>query len=253
MIPNHILNEIDSIVENIFNKISMDFLGIIPNVNRDGAIFLTQNATSLVSLFLDGIGSNDINADEDRVLRNLLVTTNGYLESLKSNTKARLNNRLNGYATTQDLSKEDIKSADILKILEEELNTARNKMEVIVNSESKSAKNISMALQISRIAEEQGVERPVVYFKTIFDERTAEQPEKDLFNFPGTRLPRLFYLDELVGEYWKKEIAVPSIHGGHPNCRCVLTFLPTDYQVREGGGIRYASPGYQDILEQRRK
>lgn len=238
-------------IENIFDKVGLDFLGLIPTISRTKKIIFDTSRSNLVSIFLQALGTRDPNKSEEESLKYLLSVSNGYIEALKEKTKTKTIQAMNNYTADARSSGFEPSTNALMNIFTEEIDKAKSGLQVIVNSESKSCKNVAMGLQISRVAESQGIARPVVYFIVTLDDRTAKEPEQTLHLIPGTKIPRLWFLDELASSYWSKGMTVPSIHGGHPNCRCVLTTLMQDWGFGENGRIQFKGIGYNALEEQR--
>lgn len=207
------LDALEELIDNKFDKIALDFLGIIPEFKKQKRITFSTKPDSIISVFMKALDRKPDDSDEE-VLKGLLRISHSYLEALKSRTKARVMSQSKPYIEAQE--PDSIKQ--ISTIISKEMEKSSNYVKVLAQSESKTAKNVGTILQIQKIAEEKGIERPVVFYIVTLDDRTAEQPEKNIHLIEGTKIPRLWYLDELSNDYWKKGMKVPSIHGGHPNC-----------------------------------
>lgn len=228
------IRAIQEVIASAFDSISLSFLGLEPAEDKDTKLKFKTNKNNLISLFVQAMGGNKPNKIEEDALKYLLKVGSDYIDVVKLRTQARIIQQVNSNL----LLKDNIDSEELDRILNENLHRSSNDLKTIFNSESKSAKNIATALQIIQVNKSKGVERPIVFFNVTYDERTAEQPEKNLHLIPGTKIPRLWYLDELSSDYWKKGMRVPSIHGGHPNC------LTEDQLIKTVEGFKSAKELY---------
>jgi hypothetical protein len=245
--------KIQSIVGILFDDTILDFIGFRPTFQKEGkSIVFSFKENSLSSIFLDALGEDTPNKVEEAALKARLGIAKDYMESVKENTQARISNSISTYMTLNNISEDSISLDNIKNIITKELDVARQKIEVVINAESKTARNVATALQIAKFAKVNEIDKPVVFYNVTLDERTAEQPEKNVHLITGTSTPRLFYLDELSYDYWKKGMKTPSIHGGHVNCRCQLTVLSPGFGFDEKGKIKFVSLDYDAISEQRK-
>lgn len=205
---------LESLINSKFDKISLDFLGLIPKVSREKKIIFTTNRNSLTSLFLQALGTRDLNKTEESSLKVLLRIANGYVEALKERTTANILHRIDGYLKD---NKYNPKSNKIYKIYEEEMDKSKKHFKMIASTESNKAKNVGTALQITRVAESEGIDDPTVFFIVTKDEVTCDECKK-LHLLDDNITPRVWKLSELGHEYHKKGDWNSKVQGLHPNC-----------------------------------
>jgi very-short-patch-repair endonuclease len=211
------LQKIAELIDDHFESISFNFLGLVPKLKSSRIVF-DANPDSLVSLFINALGDGEPTKTEEDTLKSLLFVADSYIDALKERTKAKVLHDINGYVSDQKKSGKAINLRVVSDILDKNLDKSKTQFQVIANSESKTVKNVATALKIVKVNENMGINRPVVFYNVTLDLKTAEEPEKNIHLITGTSIPRLWYLDELSNEYWQKGMEVPSIHGGHPNC-----------------------------------
>ena len=82
---------LNTIVDDLFDRISVNLLGHIPAFqNKKTILFTSRPNMTLAHLFLQSMGNHPIVPAEQEVLKNLLSTTHDYIKSLKNKTKANL-------------------------------------------------------------------------------------------------------------------------------------------------------------------
>jgi hypothetical protein len=246
------LSKIGKLIDEHFESIGHKFLGLIPK-RRGARIVFDAEPNSLTSLFMEALGDSKPTKPEEDALKSLLMIADSYVNALKERTKAQVLHDVNAYVSDRRADNKPINTGQVRKIFDEKMDKAKTHFEVIASSESKTAKNVGTALKITKINETMGVSRPVVFYNVTLDDKTAEEPEKNIHLITGTKIPRLWYLDELSGEYWKKGMKVASIHGGHPNCRCILSTLAPGWGFSDDGKIKWVGIGYNGLEEQRKQ
>ena len=238
---------IEKQVNRLFDVVVSSFLGNIPDEKKKRQVLFTPNTQNIGNLFIEGIGNRVPNKEERDAFKVMVSKANSYVQGLKARTKARIAVKMDSSIKRGDTVSE------IKKLLESEFKTAENQLKLIVNAESTGVRNSSTAIQIKRKAKDHGVEDPDVYYDVVYDDRTAEKPEKNLHLVEGTQIPRVWKLSQLSGDYWRKGMEVPSIHGGHPNCRCILMYLPKGYGFDKKGRIKYISKTHDEYEYQKEK
>lgn len=255
MISPETLKNIQGVIDRLFNQVKTSFLGGVPDLSRNKRIIFStsDNSQTLIHLFIKALGNKSPNQAEEEALKQMLSIANSYVDSLKEKTKAQVVSSVSNYYQQQNLRNEAPVSDDLINIIKENMEKSKSQLDIIANAESKNVTNMGNILKITRMASEQGIQRPIVFYNVIYDDRTAEQPEKNIHLIDGTLIPRLWYVDELSTEYWKKGMKAPSIWGGHPNCRCKISYLAPGFGFNESGKITYKGHGHNELREQREK
>lgn len=243
---------IEAMIEGRFNVISLDFLGLIPKMNKQKRIVFSTSKNSITSLFLDALGSKKPNNAEEDTLKVLLRIASNYTDALRDRTKARVINSIDSYVKDQNAKSNPIKADKVRGIVEKEMGAAKNHFKLIANSESNKAANTGTALQIGKMAEQKGIDDPTVFFIVTVDDVTGPE-EFVLHLLKDKKTPRLWKLSEIGSEYHKKGQSNPKLAGLHPNCRCKLTYLASGFGFDEAGEVKYIAPDHDEFEIQRKK
>lgn len=227
---------IEDLVDKKFDRISLDLLGLIPNFKNKKRIIFNAGDSSLLSLFLDALGSSP-NKDEEKVLKMSLRIANGYIEALRDRTKARMVQKVDSYIKDQKQNNKRLNTKKIKGLMDKEFKSAKNHFKLIANTESNKVANTGTALQISKIGEEKG-EEPTVFFVVTHDDVTGDE-EYRLHTLPDKITPRVWKLSEIGNEYHKKGDPNPKLAGLHPNCRCKITYLAKGFGFNQDGKVAF--------------
>jgi len=243
---------LEKLVENKFNLISLSFLGIVPKVTREKKILFTTSRNNITSLFLQALSSRNPNKSEEDSLKVMLRVASGYIDALRDRTKSKIVNSVDGYIKNQNNKKESIKIKDVKKIMEDEMVKAKHHLKIIAVNESNKAVNTGTALQISKVAESQGIEDPTVFFIVTVDDVTGPE-EFVLHLLKDRKTPRVWKLSEIGSEYHKKGDSNPKLSGLHVNCRCKLTYLAPGFGFDESGLVKFKGLDYNEFENQRKE
>jgi very-short-patch-repair endonuclease len=210
--------QISRLVENLFDKTALRFLGNIPKLQQKRFTLIGfEPTTGLAHIFIQAMNNKWLNHVEDDVLKGLLSGALSYIDILKNKTSNNILEKVEALAREAQISKEKISETEINKIIEEELGKARSGLETIIASESTKGRNLGMAMDITRSAAAVGEKDPVVFFNVIRDQSTCESCVKVNLMEDGVT-PRLFYMSELSAGYFKRGDKFPSLLGQHPHC-----------------------------------
>ena len=235
---------ISKVVEKIFDRIALQFIGDIPSLrNKKRLIISSEPNFGLSHLFIQAMENKVPNHIEKDVLKSLLESSNGYIESLKSKTMSNVTERIDGLAREAQIQKRKITEEEIEEVLEEELGKARTHMATIIESESSKLRNLGTMMNISRIAATIDDDDPTVFFLVIKDQETCKECKR-LHLMPDEVTPRLYKFSELRQGYHKRGDDAPSAFGLHPHCRCPLSYLVKGYGFDEKGKIKFTALGF---------
>jgi hypothetical protein len=244
---------IERMIKNRFDSISMKFLGIVPKPDKTKQIiFNTAPKDSMISLFLEALGSKKPNELEEQTLKTMMRVSNGYLNALRDRSAAKIMHDVDSYVTTQSLKDAPVSVKKIDKIINKEMGKAGSHLKMIANSESNKAANTGTALQIAKLAENRGEKDPTVFFIVVKDDVTGPE-EWILHLLPDRKTPRVWKLSELGAEYHKVGDPNPKLPGLHPNCRCKLTYLPQSWGFNEDGKVKFIGFDHDEFKSQREK
>ncbi len=243
---------IERMIKNRFDSISMRFLGLIPEKSKTKQIVFSTSKDSIVSLFLQALGTKEPNTIEEQTLKTMMRVSSGYLDALRDRSTAKIMNEVNSHAIAQSFKNQPVSVKQVDAIINKEMSKAGNNLKMIVNSESNKAANTGTALQISKIAEEKGEEDPTVFFIIVDDEKTGFY-EYILHTLPDRKTPRLWKLSEINSGYFKPGDQYPSLCGLHVSCRCHLTYLAQGYGFNENGKVKFINLEHDEFKNQREK
>ena len=181
----------------------------------------------------------------------MMKVASSYVGSLKEKTKARGINDLDSYVRAQNSKQEPVKTIEIKRILDTEMNKAKNHFKIIANSESNKAANMGTALQITKMSEQKKIKDPTVFFIVTIDERNDPETYR-LHLLPDRLTPRVWKMSELSTNYHRKGDPTPKVQGTNPNCRCRLSFLAEGYSFKNGK-VAFKSPDWDEFEHQRSK
>ena len=241
---------IEELIENRFNTVSLPFLGLIPKLSREKKIVFSTNRNSLTSLFLQALNSRVPNKNEEDSLKIILRVANGYVDALRSRTKSTILHSVNAYVRNQNNDKQGVDPKQVTSIIQTEMDKAKNHFKMIANVESNRAINVGTALQITKIAEQKGIDDPLVFFIVTVDDVTCSECKR-LHLLPDLKTPRIWKLSEIGHEYHKKGDPNPKIAGLHPNCRCKITYLAPNWGFNEKGNVQFKGLKWDEYKHQR--
>src|ERR1700676_5589743 len=75
-------------IEKMFDSLAYSFLGNIPKLKGKSPFFSSSPAFSLAHIFIQAIKNKEPNFRERDVIKSLLASSFGYIESLKSKTSS---------------------------------------------------------------------------------------------------------------------------------------------------------------------
>lgn len=231
-------------VENMFDRIALDFLGNIPRLkNKKMIVFSTEPNMGLSHLFVQAMQNKALNPIEQDVLKGLLVSADGYIEALKSRTKANVTERVDGLVRESKASKDRVDSTAIQQAVQEEMAKAKTHLQTIVESEATKFRNLGTLMDITRVASSLGDNDPTVFFVVVKDGLLCKECAR--LHMDGGK-PRLWKFSELKQGYHKRGEQYPSAFGLHPHCRCTLTYLSRGFGFDDNGRVVYIAQNHDE-------
>lgn len=245
-------NGIAKIVEDIFDKISLQFVGNLPHLkHKKLLLFNTKPIHGLPHLFVQAMNNKTPNAIESEVLKSMLNTAHGYIETVKRRTTNSLTERLEEIVKEAKVAGEKVNESKIREVVSDEFKKARSALLTTVEAESTKARNIGHAMDISRVAAAHGNSDPNVFFAMVRDGSTCSECIK-LHMMPDGITPRVWKLSELKQGYHKRGENMPSAFGLHPHCRCTLVYLTEGFGFDSTGKIEFVALGHDAHSHQRK-
>jgi hypothetical protein len=214
-------------------------------------VFSTSENIGLSHLFVQAMENRVPNSIEQDTLKGLLVSADGFIESVKNQTKASLTERIDGLTKEASIRNEKAKPEDIQAAITEEMHRARHKLQTIVESEATKLRNLGTLMSITRMAASVGDSDPTVFFVVVKDNVTCKECLR-LHMMPDGTTPRLYKFSELKQGYHKRGEDQPSAFGLHPHCRCTLNYLTRGFGFDEKGKLSYQTEGF-DLYSKQRK
>lgn len=244
--------QISKLVDNLFDKTALRLLGNIPKLQQKKHMLVGFESTiNLANLFVEAMGNKYLNHIEQDVLKGILGGTYSYIDILKNKTSNNIIEQIEGLAREARISSEKISQETLDKVVNDELEKARSGLETIAASEGTKTRNLGMAMDITRAAASVGDKDPIVGFAVIRDNSTCESCVRVCL-MPDGITPRLFRMSELSAGYFKRGDTTPSILGQHPNCRCTLFMVPSDWGFDIKGHMGFIGFGHDELGKQRK-
>ena len=241
---------LSKVVESIFDRIAMHFIGDIPRLKDKKRIIISAEKNfGLSHLFVQAMRNKVPNYIEQDALKSLLESSCNYIDSLKNRTMSNVVERVDGIAKEANLQKRRLSEEEVQEVLDEELSKARAHLEAIVESESTKLRNLGTMMDISRVSASLGDEDPTVFFIVVRDSSTCKECIR-LHLCENGVTPRLWKLSQLKQGYHKRGGESPSAFGLHPHCRCTLTYMSSGFGFDESGKLKYVEEGFNAYDEQ---
>jgi hypothetical protein len=204
----------------------------------------------LPKLFIESSAEERVKADEG-ILNSLLRIAEGYVETQRTAVKTRVTQSVEAFLNNAAMTGVD---TDVETVLGGQLadvwKKATSDVGRIVGSEATKARNMGSLDGIVRVNAASGVEDPIVYFVVVRDDVTCEECRR-LHLMPDGITPRLWYLSELSHKYHVKGEDVPSVSGGHPNCRCTMVTMLKGYGFDKSGMVTFIDFEHDEMAKQR--
>ena len=244
--------QIAEAVEEMFDTIALQFIGDIPKLRNKKILTISSKRNfGLGHLFVQAMQNRTPNAIEQDVLKSLLESAYGYVESLKNRTKSNVTERIDGIIKEAKLNNRKPDENEIRDILAEELGKAKSNMKSIAESESTKLRNLGTMMDISKVAGNLGDMDPTVFFIIVKDGATCKECIR-LHLMPDGVTPRLWKFSELKQGYGKRGDETPSAFNRHSGCRCSLSYLSAGFGFDKQGKVSYQSEDYSAYKDQRK-
>lgn len=237
-------------VENMFDRIALDFIGDIPRLrNKKSIVISSKRNFGLADLFIQSMRNQAPNTVEQDALKGLLNSAFDYVESLKNNTRASVTERIDGLVREAHSQKRQVTEEEIQVVLNEELSKSKSKLQAIAEAESTKLRNMGTLMDITRVSSDLGDSDPTVFFVIVRDGATCKECLR-LHTINGSE-PRLWKFSELKQGYHKRSENNPSVFGLHPHCRCTLTYLAKGFGF-DNGKVTYKYENHDAYAKQRK-
>lgn len=238
-------------VEDLFDRIALEFIGDIPRLrNKKTIVISSKRNFGLADLFVQSMRDQNPNVVERDALKGLLNSAFDYVEALKSRTRVVVTERIDGLIRESKLGNRSVTEYEVQAILDEELERAKSQLRGIAEAESTKLRNMGTLMDITRVASDLDDADPTVFFVVVKDTATCKECMR-LHLMPDGNTPRLWKFSELKQGYHKRSENNPSAFGLHPHCRCTLTYLAKGFGF-ENGRVSYKSENHDEYSKQRK-
>ena len=245
-------DQIGKIVDDMFDNLAIQLIGDLPRLrNKKLAIISMEPHFGLANLFVKSMQDQVPNQIERDLLKGLLKSTDGYIESLKNKTRSNITEAVDGLAREARLAKDKVDQARLAAVVKEEMVKARAHMVAVVESEATKLRNLGTLMNISRMASSVNDSDPTVFFVVIKDGVTCKECIR-LHLKEDEITPKLWKFSELKQGYHKRGENNPSAFGLHPHCRCTLVYLSKGFAFDDQGKTTYHSENYDAYVSQRK-
>lgn len=237
-------------VEDLFDKIALQLIGDIPGLRHKRSLIVsTDKNYGLSNLFVQAMANKKPNEIEQDVLKGMLQSAHGYIESLKNRTKSNISERIDALYREAKIKRQPVNSGDIQTVLDDEMAKAKSHVITITEAEATKLRNMGTMMDISRVSANLGDSDPNIFFVIVRDGDTCNECMR-LHMMPDKVTPKVWKFSELKQGYHKRGEEQPSVAGEHPNCRCALTYLSRGYGFK-GGYVAFISLEHDEYTKQR--
>lgn len=241
--------QIAYLVEELFDKIALQFIGAIPSIKGRKTIVVSgRKHFGLPELFVQAMANKQPNEIEADTLKSFLESANGYIDSLKSKSKTNITEQIDALARESAAKNKKVSREDVQAILDSEMQKAKSHLRAIAESEATKVRNMGALMNITRLASNLGDNDPSVFFVVVRDNVTCEECKRLHLLPDGT--PRVWRFSELSQGYHKRGENNPSVFGLHPHCRCALTYLSPGFGFKNGK-LKYVAETHDEHKKQR--
>src|ERR1700688_1187256 len=203
-------------VEKMFDALAYKLLGNIPKL-RNKPFFGSSPVFSLAHIFIQALGGKDPNHIERDVLRSILNSSYGYIESLKNKTSSNIAESVDAVVKEAKVRNSYVTANQVTEIISSEMEKARNNMKLIAEAETTKTRNMAHTMEIVGKAKEQGVEDPTVFFIIVRDGQACSECVK-LHMMDDGVTPKTYKMSEISMGWHKRGDDRPSACGEHPHC-----------------------------------
>jgi len=224
---------IEIAIGKMFDSLAYKLLGNIPKLRNKSPFFGSSPAMSLAHIFIQALNGKNPNHFERDVLRSILNSSFGYIESLKNKTSSNVVESVDALVKEAKVRGERISSAQVAEVISAEMTKARGHMKLIAEAETTKTRNMGHTMEIAGNAKEQGIDDPIVFFIVVRDGLLCNECKR-LHMLPDGITPRCWKMGELSMGYHKRGEDRPSACSLHPNCRCTISQLPPGWGFKNG-------------------
>lgn len=236
-------------VEKMFDILSHNLLGDIPKLRENKMLmFQVKPRTTLAHLFLQSMNNKEPNHFEKDVLKSILNSSHGYLESLKSKTSSNVVEAVDALVKEAKANGDWVTPDQISAVFREQMAKTGSHLKLIAEAEATKTRNMGATMDIVTVSKDAGIADPNVFFIIVRDGKACNECVRLHMCEDGVT-PRVWKMSELSMGYHKRGESRPSACGEHPHCRCTLSVLSPGYGFKNGF-ISFISLKHDEYNEQ---
>jgi hypothetical protein len=240
---------IEIAISKMFDSLAYKLLGNIPKLRNKSPFFGTATALSLASIFVQSLGGREPNHFERDVLKSILSSSHGYIESLKNKTSSNVVESVDALVKEAKAKSAFVTAAAVTAVIAAEMTKAKSHMQLIAEAEATKTRNLGHTMDIAAKSQAQGIEDPNVFFIIVRDGVTCKECLR-LHMMPDGNTPRVWKMSELSMGFHKRGEDRPSSCGEHPFCRCSLSQLQPGWGFKNGW-VSFISLTHDEYAKQR--
>lgn len=239
---------IEIAVSKMFDILAYKLLGNIPKLRNKSPFFGSSSPFSLAHIFLQAMNNKEPNHFEKDVLRSILNSSFGYIESLKNKTSSSVVESVDAIVKEAKARNSYVNSAQVAEIISAEMDKARSQMKLIAEAETTKTRNMGHTMEIVSRSKDQGIEDPIVFFIIVRDGKACSECVR-LHMLEDKVTPKVYKMSELNMGWHKRGEERPSACGEHPFCRCSLSQLSPGWGFK-GGFVSFISLDHNEYVKQ---
>lgn len=224
---------IEIAVHKMFDTLAYKLLGNIPKLRNKSPFFGSTPTMSLAHIFIQALGNRELNHIQRDILKSILNSSYGYIESLKNKTGSNVTEAVDALVKEAKLQNSYVNSAQVAEVISAEMGKAQNHLKTIAEAESTKTRNMGHMTDIMGQAESQGVDDPTVFFIVVRDGLLCGECKR-LHMLEDGITPKIYRLSELSMSWHKRGEDRPSVCSLHPGCRCSISYLPKGWGFKDG-------------------
>jgi len=218
---------IEIAISRMFDALAYKLLGNIPKLRNKSPYFGSNSPFSLAHIFIQALGGKEPNLTERDVLKSILNSSFGYIESLKHKTGSNVVEAVDSLVKEAKIAGLALSALQVAEVISAEMEKAKSSMKLIVEAETTKTRNLGHTMEISSKAEQQGIEDPTVFFIIVRDGQTCSECVR-LHMMEDGITPKVYKMSELSMGWHKRGENTPSACGEHPHCFTGSQRLATD-------------------------
>ena len=236
-------------IEKMFDQLAYNLLGNIPKLRDKSPFFGSAAKFSLAHIFVQALNNRELNHVQRDILRSILNSSYGYIESLKSKTSSNVAEAIDALVKESRLKNTLVTTSLVVGIMAHEMGKARSHMKLIAEAETTKTRNLGHLSEIISDTKNEGIEDPTVFFIIVRDGKNCVECLR-LHMLPDGVTPKVYRMSELSMNWHKRGEDRPSCNGEHPGCRCSLQQLPPGWGFK-AGYLAFISLDWDEYKKQR--